>query len=208
MIFYPSVIETTGRSSKAYDLPTKLLQDRIVYLSGKIDDQSVDSIIMQLLWLNADNPNEDINLYICSPGGSVYHGMAIKNIMDTLSCKVNTVGMGMCASMGAYLLASGTGKRKSMKDNRIMIHSVSSAQQGTFHDLKVDFRESEYIQNKVIDHMVRFTKGKTTLQDMKDKCERDYYMSPEEAQRMGLIDEIIQKQRLTRYIQGTEGCLF
>lgn len=191
MSYFPSVIETTGRSTKAYDLPTKLLQDRIVYLSGPVNEVSVDSVIMQLLWLNADNPRKDINLYISSPGGSVYHGMAIKDIMDSLDCKVNTIGMGMCASMGAYLLAAGTGVRKSLKNNRIMIHSVSSGQSGTFHDLEVDFRETEHTQNKVIEHMAKYSKGKTSLEDMQKKCQRDYYMSAEEALEMGLIDKIV-----------------
>lgn len=191
MMFPPSIIETTGRSSKAFDLPTKLLQSRIVYLGGPVDENSANSVIMQLLWLNADNPDEDINFHIMSPGGSVYHGLAIKNIIDSLSCKVNTVGLGICASMGAYLLASGTGTRKAMKDARIMIHSVASGHEGTYPDLKINFQETEYLQNKLIEHIANYTNGKSSLEEIQDKCQRDFYMSPEEAVEMGLIDKII-----------------
>jgi len=190
-MFFPSIIETTGRSSKAYDLPTKLLQERIIYLAGGIDDESANIAIMELLWLNADKPDEPINLYINSIGGNVYGGLAIKDAMYSLKCKVNTVGVGFCASMGAYLLSSGTGIRKATKNTRIMIHSVSSGIGGTIHDMAVDMKESQYLQDLLIKDMADFSKGKSTIKTIRKKTERDYYMDPTEAINLGLIDRIV-----------------
>jgi len=187
----PHVIETVGRSSKAYDLPSKLLQDRIIYLGEPIDSDIANSIIMQMMWLNADNPNKPIDLYINSPGGSVYAGLAIKDIMNTITCKVNTVGTGLCASMGAYLLAAGTGTRRATANCRIMIHSVSSGTQGTVHDMHVDYKETEYLQNQMIEDITLFSKGKATLEQIEDKTLRDCYMSPDDAIVLGLIDSIV-----------------
>jgi ATP-dependent Clp protease protease subunit len=190
-MFYPNIIEKTGRSSRTFDLPTKLLQDRIIYFSGCVDEDSANYIIMQMLWLNADNPDEPINFYINSPGAEVYQGYAIKDTIDSLNCKVNTVGLGMCASMGAYLLAAGTGNRKAMKNCRIMLHSVSSGTYGNFHDMKIDFEETKYLQDKMLEDLASFTKGKTSLKKIIENTQRDNFLSPEEAIKMGLIDEVI-----------------
>lgn len=192
MSYFPHVIEKTGRGSKAYELPTKLLENRIVYLSGPVNSMSSDSVIMQLLWLASDNDEKDIKLYIKSPGGSVDDGRAIKNVMDTLPCKVNTIAMGSVASMGAYLLAAGTGERKALADSRIMIHSVSAGLEGAFPDMKMTYEEIQYTQESVLKQMAGFTKGKTSLEEMKRLCERDYYMGPERALELGLIDKIIE----------------
>lgn len=189
-MYYPNVIETTGRGSKAWDLPTKLLNDRIIYFGSDVNPDTANYTIMQLLWLNADNPDEPIDLYINSPGGSVYDGLAIKDVIDKLDCKVNTVGVGICMSMGAYLLAAGTGTRKAMKNCRIMIHSVSSGTVGTFHDMKVDYEETKYLQDKMIRDIANFTKGKSTVDDIEKMCQRDAYMSPKKAVKLGIIDEI------------------
>jgi ATP-dependent Clp protease, protease subunit len=188
MMYAPSVIETTGRSSRAFDLPTKLLQDRIVYLGEEVNEETSNSIIMQLLWLNADAPDKDIDFYINSPGGSVYDGLAIKDVMDNLKCKVNTIGLGMCASMGAYLLSAGTGERKATKNCRIMIHSVSSGTRGTIHDIEIDYKETKYLQDKLMQDITDFSKGKSSLESIIEKSKRDCYMSPEEAIELGLID--------------------
>jgi ATP-dependent Clp protease protease subunit len=187
----PHVIEVTGRSSKAYDLPTKLLQDRIIYIGQEITPDSANSVIMQLLWLNADNPEKDINIYINSPGGSVYDGLAIKDVIDNIDCKVNTVGTGMCASMGAYLLAAGSGTRRATKNCRIMIHSVSNGTQGTFHDMKVDFKETEYLQNKMLRGLTKFSEGKIKFDELKEMTARDRYLSPEECIEFGLVDSVV-----------------
>jgi ATP-dependent Clp protease protease subunit len=187
----PHVIEKTGRSEKPIDLPSRLLQDRIVYLGEDVNPETANIIIMQMLWLAADNPDEPIKFYINSPGGSVYDGLAIKDIIDSVPCKVDTVGIGMCASMGAYLLAAGTGKRKAMKNCRIMIHSVSSGTHGTFHDMKIDYEETKFLQDQMLIDLANFSKGKSTLDTLKRKTERDCYMSAEDAKVLGLIDEVV-----------------
>lgn len=188
MIYPPSIIETTGRSSKAFDLPTKLLQDRIIYLGDEVNNDTANYIIMQMLWLNADNPDEDIDFYINCPGGSVYDGLAIKDIMNNIECKVNTIGLGMCASMGAYLLSAGTGVRKATKNCRIMIHSVSSGTYGTIHDMEIDYKETKYLQDVLMQDICDFTKSKSTLETIVQKSKRDYYLGADEAIELGLID--------------------
>jgi len=187
----PHVIEKTGRSEKPIDLPSRLLQDRIVYLGEDVNPDTANIVIMQMLWLAADNPDEPINFYINSPGGSVYDGLAIKDIMNHIPCKVNTVGVGMCASMGAYLLSAGTGERKAMKNCRIMIHSVSSGTMGTFHDMEVDYEETKYLQEKLLLDIANFSNGKSTLDALKRKTQRDYYMDADEAKSLGLIDKVV-----------------
>jgi len=190
-MFLPNIIEKTGRSSKAFDLPTKLLEDRIVYLFGEVNEMSANVVIMQLLWLQSDDPTADINLYINSPGGSVSQGLAIFDVIKRISCKVNTICVGQACSMGAFLLSAGTGVRKASQNSRIMMHSVGGGYGGQYHDMKVDFKELEYFQNKMIDYISSFTNGKLSVDELKEKTERDYYISPEEAIEMGLIDEIL-----------------
>ena len=190
-MFAPSVIETTGRSTKSFDLPTKLLQDRLIYLGGEVTPELANIVIMQLLWLNTDDPESDINLYINSPGGSVYDGLAIKDVIHTINAKVNTVGVGICASMGAYLLSAGTGERKATDNCRIMIHSVSGGAVGTFQDIEIDYKETKHLQDKMIEDIAGFTKGKSTVDEIVSKTQRDYYMNVEEAKEIGLIDSIV-----------------
>lgn len=188
-MYMPSIIETIGRSTKVLDLPSKLLQDRVIYLGGAIDEDVANSIVMQLLWLQSDKPDDDINLYINSPGGSVYDGLAIKDTIDNISCKVNTLGVGFCASMGAYLLFSGTGTRRATKNCRIMVHSISSGMGGTIHDLKVDYNESMYLQDKMMDDIVAYSKGKLSKEVLELKTQRDWYMDQREAFAIGLLDK-------------------
>jgi ATP-dependent Clp protease protease subunit len=190
-MFLPYVTEKTGRSSKPIDLPSRLLQDRIVYLGGAITPEGADMIIMQLLWLNSDDSDKPIDLYINSPGGCVYSGLAIRDVIYNISPKVNTIGVGMCASMGAYLLSSGTGERKTTENCRIMIHSVSTNHGGTYHDIEVDFIETKYTQDKLIHDIADFTNGKCSVEDIKNMTQRDKYMSPKEAVEYGFIDKII-----------------
>jgi len=191
MTFYPSVIETTGRSSRAFDLPTKLLQDRIIYIGGEITQDQTDSVIMQLLWLQADNPEKSIDMYINSPGGIVYEGLGIKDIMHKIEPKVNTIGVGICASMGAYLLAAGTGERKAMKNCRIMLHSVGSGYEGQFPDLKIEYEEIRHLQQKIMRDLSWFTKGLTSDEEMENICSRNCYMDVSAAKNYGLIDTIL-----------------
>lgn len=194
-MYLPSIIEREGRSHKAFDLPTKLLDDRIIYMGVEFDEYSSTAVIMQLMWLASDKPGEDIYLYINSPGGSVYDGLAIKDVMDriliTHNCKVNIIAVGCIASMGAYLTSAATGTRKATKNCRIMIHSVSSGAAGTYHDMKISMKETEYLQQKLMIHIANNSKGKSSLEDIEKMCERDYWMDPDEAIKIGLIDGVL-----------------
>jgi ATP-dependent Clp protease protease subunit len=192
MSYTPYITKQIGRSTKLVDIPTEMLSQRIIFLGTAVDDYIANNIVQQLMWL-ATVGNEDIDLYIQSPGGSVYAGLMIKDCIDLLDkkgIKVNTIGTGMVASMGAYLLASGTGKRKATKNCRIMIHSVSSGSRGTIHDMEVDFNESKYLNDKLMVDIANFTKGKSTVEDIQKKCQRDCYLSPEESVQFGLIDVV------------------
>lgn len=186
----PYITKQIGRSQKLVDIPTEMLSQRIIYLGTEINDFVANSIIQQMMWL-ATVDTKDIDLYIQSPGGSVYAGLSIKDCIDILDkkgIKVNTIGTGLVASMGAYLLSAGTGDRKVTKNCRIMIHSVSSGSRGTIHDMEVDFNESKYLNDSLMVDIANFTKGKSNFEDIQKKCHRDCYLSPDEAIAMGLID--------------------
>lgn len=184
----PYVIEKTGRNTKLVDIRSKMLEERKIILDSDIDEHSSNSVIQQLLWLNSIS-NEDIELYIKSPGGSVTDGLAIKDVIYSIDCKVNTIGMGCCASMGAYLLSCGTGKRRGTKNLRYMIHSVSSGNMGTVHDMRISMKETDFLQELLMNDIAEFTKGKTTYEEIERMCQRDYYMSTKEAISFGLLDE-------------------
>lgn len=189
----PYITKQIGRSTKLVDIPTEMLSQRIIYLGTEINDYVANSIIQQMMWLSTVS-NDDIDLYIQSPGGSVYAGLAISdciNILTKKGVKVNTIGTGLVASMGAYLLSSGTGKRKATKNCRIMLHSVSSGTRGTIHDMQVDFEESKYLNDNLMVDFANYSKNKSTVEDIRKKCERDCYMSPDEAIQFGIIDEKI-----------------
>lgn len=193
MNYTPYITKQIGRSTKLVDIPTEMLSQRIVFLGTAIDDYIANSVVQQLMWLSTVG-DDDIDLYIQSPGGSVYAGLSIAdtiNILNKKGIKVNTIGTGMVASMGAYLLAAGTGKRKATKNCRIMIHSVSSGTRGTIHDMEVDFNESKYLNDKLMVDISNFTRGKSTVEDIQKKCQRDCYLSPEDSINMGLIDAIV-----------------
>ena len=193
MSYTPYITKQIGRSTKLVDIPTEMLSQRIIFLGTAIDDYIANSIVQQLMWL-ATVGTEDIDLYIQSPGGSVYAGTSICDCIDVLAkkgIKVNTIGTGLVASMGAYLLSAGTGTRKATKNCRIMIHSVSSATRGTIVDMEIDFNESKYLNDKLMVDIANFSKGKSTVEDIKKKCQRDCYLSPEESIIAGLIDVIV-----------------
>ncbi len=191
MGYTPYITKQIGRSTKLIDIPTEMLSQRIIFLGTEVDDYVANSLIQQMMWL-ATVSSEDIDLYIQSPGGSVYAGRSIFDCMTVLAkkgIKVNTIGTGMVASMGAYLLASGTGIRKATKNCRIMVHSVSSGSgYNTYHDQKINFKETEYLQEELLDDIANFSKGKLSLSTLKEKSERDWYMSPDEAIQFGIID--------------------
>mgnify|MGYP003587235454 CR=1 FL=1 len=191
MSYTPYITKQIGRSTKLIDIPTEMLSQRIIFLGTAIDDYVANSIVQQLMWL-ATVSSEDIDLYIQSPGGSVYAGLSIAdciNLLDKQGIKVNTIGTGMVASMGAYLLSAGTGVRKATKNCRIMVHSVSSGTgYSTVHDQRVHIKETEFLQKQLMLDIVNNSKGKLTIEELNAKSERDWHMSPDEAIQFGIID--------------------
>lgn len=191
MGYTPYITKQIGRSTKLIDIPTEMLSQRIIFLGTEINDYVANSLIQQMMWL-ATVSSEDIDLYIQSPGGSVYAGFGIKDCIDLLDkqgIKVNTIGTGMVASMGAYLLSSGTGVRKATKNCRIMVHSVSSGTgYSTVHDQRIHIKETEYLQKQLMLDIVNNSKGKLTIEELEAKSERDWHMSPDEAIQFGIID--------------------
>jgi ATP-dependent Clp protease protease subunit len=192
-IFPPYVIERSSRGERSYDIFSRLLMDRIVFLGTPINDDVANIIIAQLLFLQADNPEKDIYLYINSPGGSVYAGLAIYDTMQFLTCPVNTYCMGIAASMGSFLLSAGTkGKRYALPNSRIMLHQPSGGTQGTAADIEIQAREILYLRER-LNKIYSETTGQPIEQVNLD-LDRDRFMSPEEAQEYGLIDHVITRK--------------
>jgi len=190
-IYAPYVIERSSRGERTYDIFSRLLMDRIVFLGSPVTDDVANIIIAQLLFLNADNPERDIHLYINSPGGSVSAGMAIYDTMQFLKSPVNTICMGMAASMGAFLLAAGrNGKRSALPHSRIMIHQPSqNGGGGSASDIEIQAREILYLREKMNGIMAKHT-GRPVEQIERD-TDRDRFMSADEAKEYGLIDHVI-----------------
>jgi ATP-dependent Clp protease protease subunit len=188
----PYVIEKTGETERSYDLFSRLLKSRIIFAGETIDDHMANVIIAQMLFLEKEDPKEEIHLYINSPGGSVYAGLAIYDVMQFVSCPVATTCVGMAASMGAILLAGGEkGKRTILPNSRVMIHQVSSGFRGTIADINVQAKETNYLMNNLMEILSKHT-GKDVEQVRAD-CDRDYWMSAEEALEYGIIDEVLYK---------------
>ncbi|WP_461829363.1 ATP-dependent Clp endopeptidase proteolytic subunit ClpP [Aquifex sp.] len=189
----PIVIEQTPRGERAYDIYSRLLQDRIVLLGFPIDDHVANLIVAQLLFLESQDPDKDIYLYINSPGGSVTAGLAIYDTMQYIKPDVVTICMGQAASMGAVLLAAGApGKRYSLPHSRIMIHQPLGGIQGQATDIIIHAEEIKRIKDMLIDILAKHT-GQPREKIAQD-IERDYFMSPEEAKEYGLIDKVIEKR--------------
>ena len=189
-IYPPYVIERSSRGERTYDIFSRLLMDRIIFLGTPINDDVANIIIAQLLYLQADNPDRDIHLYINSPGGSVSAGMAIYDTMQWLKSPVNTICMGLAASMGAFLLAAGRkGKRLALPHSRIMIHQPSGGAQGTAADIEIQAREILYLRHQMNELMSKHT-GQPVEQIERDIV-RDKFMSAPEAVTYGLIDTVI-----------------
>ena len=190
-IYAPYVIERSSRGERSYDIFSRLLMDRIVFLGTPINDDVANVVIAQLLFLQADNPDRDINIYINSPGGSVYAGLAIYDTMQYLTAPVATICMGMAASMGAFLLAAGTpGKRSALPNSRIMIHQPSGGSQGTASDIEIQAKEVLFAREKLNELMARHT-GQS-IERIAEDVDRDRYMSPLDAVDYGLIDRVIE----------------
>ena len=195
-IYPPYIIERSSRGERTYDIFSRLLMDRIVFLGAPINDDVANIIIAQLLFLDADNPERDIWLYINSPGGIISSGMAIYDTLQFLRAPVNTICMGMAASMGSFLLAAGTkGKRAALPHARIMMHQPSGGAQGTAADIEIQAREILYLREK-LNELYSLHTGQTREQIEKD-MDRDRFMSAEEGVGYGIIDKVIQNRPAT-----------
>jgi ATP-dependent Clp protease protease subunit len=194
MLYPPYIIERSSRGERTYDIFSRLLMDRIVFLGAAINDEVSNIIIAQLLFLDADNPDKDIYMYINSPGGIVSSGMAIYDTIQHLRAPVNTICMGMAASMGSFLLAAGRkGKRSALPHARIMIHQPSGGTQGTASDIEIQAREILYLRSKMIELYASHT-GQT-IDTIERDMDRDRYMSSEEARAYGIIDTVFVPTR-------------
>jgi ATP-dependent Clp protease protease subunit len=192
-LYPPYVIERTSRGERSYDIFSRLLMDRIIFLGTPIDENVANIIIAELLFLQAEDPEKDIYLYINSPGGSVYAGLAIYDTMQYLTAPVNTMCMGMAASMGAVLLAAGVkGKRSALPNSRIMIHQPSGGSQGTAADIEIQAKEILYARER-LNHILSKHTGQTAERVAED-VDRDRFMSPEDAREYGLIDNVVEHQ--------------
>lgn len=187
----PFVIEKTGRGERQYDIYSRLLEDRIIFLGTPIDDAVANAVIAQLLFLQKDNRNQDIDIYINSPGGSVTAGLAIYDTMQFVQCDIRTWCIGQCASMGAVLLTAGTkGKRHALKHSRVMIHQPWGGMQGTASDIAIQAEEILKLK-KTLNGILALHSGKSIAQVETD-TDRDKFLSAEEAKLYGLVDEVIE----------------
>jgi ATP-dependent Clp protease, protease subunit len=186
----PMVVEQSGRGERAYDIYSRLLKERVIFMVGPVNDQMANLIVAQLLFLESENPDKDISLYINSPGGSVSAGLAIFDTMNFIKPDVSTLCTGMAASMGAFLLAAGAkGKRFSLPNSRIMIHQPSGGSQGQASDIEIQAKEILYLRERLNKILAERT-GKTMEQIHKD-TDRDRFMSGDEAAEYGLIDKVL-----------------
>jgi ATP-dependent Clp protease protease subunit len=200
-IYPPYVIERSSRGERTYDIFSRLLMDRIVFLGTPITDDVANIIIAQLLFLEADNAERDVHLYINSPGGSVSAGMAIYDTMQYMKAPIRTTCMGLAASMGAFLLAAGTtGKRSALPHARIMIHQPSGGAQGTAADIEIQAREILYLRAKMNELFAKHT-GRAVEQIERD-VDRDRFMSSEEAKAYGIIDNVIAHRTAMEPVGG------
>jgi ATP-dependent Clp protease, protease subunit len=189
----PMVIEQSGRGERAYDIYSRLLKERVIFLVGPVNDQSANLVVAQLLFLESENPDKDISLYINSPGGSVSAGMAIFDTMNFIKPDVSTLCTGMAASMGAFLLAAGAkGKRFSLPNSRVMIHQPLGGAQGQATDIEIHAREILRLRGE-LNNILAAQTGQP-LDKIERDTERDYFMSASEAQAYGLVDKVISKR--------------
>ena len=190
MNLIPMVIEQTNHGERSYDIYSRLLKDRIIFLGGPVDDDTANIIVAQLLFLEGDDPDKDINLYINSPGGSVSAGMAIYDTIQYIKCDVSTICVGLAASMGAFLLAAGAkGKRKALPNAEIMIHQPSGGAQGQATDINI--QAEQIIKTKRRLNEILAERTGQSIEKITADTERDNYMSAEEAKAYGLVDEVI-----------------
>ncbi len=188
----PTVIEQSGRGERAFDIYSRLLRERIIFLHGQVTADSMNLIVAQMLFLEAEDPDKDIYLYINSPGGSVSAGLGLYDTMNHIRPDVATICMGLAASMGAFLLSAGTkGKRMILPNARVMIHQPSGGAQGQATDIEIQAKEILYLKSMLNEAMAKHT-GQP-LEKIKEDTERDFFMSPEEAVSYGLVDKVIDR---------------
>ena len=188
----PTVIEKTYEGERAFDIYSRLLNERIIFLGEDVNEHTANVVVAQLLHLAYEDPKKDIKLYINSPGGSVYDGLAIYDTIQFISPDVQTIGIGLQASMGAFLLSSGTkGKRFALPNSRIMIHQPSSGTQGKITDQEITLKEGIYIKKRLNEIMAKNTSQK--LAKIEKDMDRDFWMSSEEAAQYGIVDKVITK---------------
>lgn len=188
----PTVVEKTPDGERAFDIYSRLLNERIIFLGEEVNEHTANIVVAQMLYLAYDDPTADISLYINSPGGSVYDGMAIYDTMNLVKPDVATYGIGLQASMGAFLLSSGTkGKRYILPHAKVMIHQPSSGTRGKVTDMEIDLRESLEVKEMLAKILAKNTGQK--LSKVKLDMERDYWMNPDEAKKYGLVDEVLTR---------------
>ena len=193
MSLVPYVVEQTSRGERSYDIFSRLLNDRVIMLSEEVNSTTASLIVAQLLYLEAQDPDKDIQFYINSPGGSVTDGMAIYDTMQYIKCDVSTICVGMAASMGAFLLSSGTkGKRLALPNAEIMIHQPSAGTQGQVTDMAIHLKRLEIIKKR-LNGILASNTGRS-IEEVTADCERDNFMTAEEALAYGLIDKVIDKR--------------
>jgi ATP-dependent Clp protease, protease subunit len=189
----PMVVETSGFGERAFDIYSRLLRERIIFMGTAIDDKVADSIVAQLLYLEAEDPNKDISIYINSPGGSVYAGLAIFDTMQQILPDVSTICFGLAASMGAFLLSAGAkGKRMALPSSRIMIHQPLGGAQGQAVDIEIQAKEILYIKERLNNYLASHT-GQP-FEKIAADTERDFFMSASESQKYGIIDQVISRE--------------
>ncbi len=193
MALVPMVVEQTNRGERSYDIYSRLLKERIIFLSGEIDNVTADLVVAQLLFLEAEDPTKDIQIYINSPGGSVSAGFAIYDTMQYIKCDVSTMCIGLAASMGAFLLAAGTkGKRYSLPNSDIMIHQPLGGAQGQASDIQIHAEKILEVRDRI--NKILSERTGQPLERVKKDTDRDYYLSAQEAAEYGLIDKVITKR--------------
>ena len=186
----PMVIEQSGRGERSYDIYSRLLRERVIFLVGEVNDQTANLVVAQLLFLESENPDKDISLYINSPGGSVTAGMSIYDTMQFIKPDVSTMCLGFAASMGAFLLAAGAkGKRYSLPNSKVMIHQVLGGARGQATDIEIHARD--ILRTKAQMNRILAERTGQTLEKIQQDTERDYYMTADEAKDYGLVDQVI-----------------
>ncbi len=192
MSFVPYVVEQTSRGERSYDIFSRLLNDRIIFLSEEVNDTTASLVVAQLLYLEAQDPDKDIQFYINSPGGSVTAGMAIYDTMQYIKCDVATICVGMAASMGAFLLSAGTkGKRMALPNAEIMIHQPSAGTQGQITDMAIHMKRLQTVKDRM-NRILAENTGKT-MEEVTQACERDNFMTAQEALEFGLVDRVLDR---------------